>query len=80
MACTAPLEAWGSLRWWPVVDQLSAPESMVDQYKLTEAEPPREPRPPKTAPRLRDGGLMLFTPALIRAPVHASRPVRKLET
>jgi hypothetical protein len=54
-------------------------EAMLAQYKPTEAEPPREPRSPKTAPRLRDGSLMLFTPALIRAPVHASRLVRKFE-
>jgi hypothetical protein len=46
---------------------------------LTEIEPRREPRPQKTAPRLRDGSLTLFTPALISAPVHASRLVRKFE-
>jgi hypothetical protein len=48
-------------------------------FNPAEAEPPREARPPKTAPRLRDGSLMLFTPALISAPVHASRLVRKFE-
>jgi hypothetical protein len=52
---------------------------MLARYKLAEAEPPREPLPPKPAPRLRDGSLMLLAPALICLPVHASRLVRKFE-
>jgi hypothetical protein len=54
-------------------------ETMVAQFKLTEVDPPREPRAPKTAPRLRDGSLMLLTPALISAPVHAPRLAWKLK-
>jgi hypothetical protein len=49
------------------------------RFVLAKTEPPREPRPPKTAPRLRDGSVMLFTPALIRLPVHASWLVWKFE-
>ena len=45
--------------------------------KLPEAEPPRELRPPKNRPRLRDGSLMPFPATLIR--VHASRLVQKFE-
>jgi hypothetical protein len=48
-------------------------------FNPAETESPREPRPRKTAPRLRDGSLMLFTPTLVRTPVHPSRLVGKFE-
>jgi hypothetical protein len=47
-------------------------------FDPAETEPPREPRPPKTAPRLCDGSLMLLAPALIvfRACIAACLEIR----